>query len=365
MPTTVSSARDRSCALLLLRPAPLRPSGTLERVRRRHQILTLALSSALLLVGCGGSGSESEQGDGRKAAEPAGASELSAPPAGTVKQVAPQPQGIVYDAASDSLVVAVRDPDRVLVLDPTTLQQRLSVDLPGKVRHLQTSAQGGTVLVPVETANKIFEVDLADGGLRATDVQRHPHDAASAPNGDVLVGNEFSGSLSVVRRGRVTHTFTDLRQPGGVVAEGDTAVVVDVRDYSVTTYDIEAEKRISRLPAGEGPTHVVVADLNKIAVTDTRGDEVLLYTIDPLEKIGAIRLPDSPYGLTADPSTPTVWVTLTGTNELVGLDVSGSTPTEIARYPTVRQPDTVAVAPGSKTLWVTGRTNGEIQRITR
>ena len=73
----------------------------------------------------------------------------------------------MYDAASDSLVVAVRDPDRVLVLDPRTLQQRLSVDLPGKVQHLQTSAQGGTVLVPVETANKIFEVDLTDGDLRA------------------------------------------------------------------------------------------------------------------------------------------------------------------------------------------------------
>ncbi len=287
-------------------------------MRRRHQILTLALSSALLLGGCGGSGSGSEQGDGRKAAEPAGAPEPSAPPAGTVKQVAPQPQGIVYDAASDSLVVAVRDPYRVLVLDPTTLQQRLSVDLPGKVRHLQTSAQGGTVLVPVETANKIFEVDLTDGYLRVTDVQRHQHDAAGAPNGDVLVGNEFSGSLSVVRRGRVTHTFTDLSQPGGVVAEGDTAVVVDVRDYSITTYDTEAEKRISRLPAGEGPTHGVVADQNKVAVTDTRGDEVLLYTIDPLEKIGAIPLPDSPYGLTADPSTQTVWVTLTGTNELWG-----------------------------------------------
>lgn len=334
-------------------------------MRRRHRILTLALSSALLLGGCGGSGSGGEQGDGRKAAEPAGASELSAPPAGTVKQVAPQPQGIVYDAASDSLVVAVRDPYRLLVLDPTTLQQRLSVDLPGKVRHLQTSAQGGTVLVPVESANKILEVNLTDGGVRATDVQHHPHDAAGASNGDVLVGNEFSGSLSVVRRGRVRHTFTDLRSPGGVVAEGDTAVVVDVRGYSVTTYDIETEKRISRLPAGKGPTHVVVVDQNKIAVTDTRGDQVLLYTIDPLKKIGAISLPDSPYGLTADPSTQTVWVTLTGTNELVGLDVSGSTPIEIARYPTVRQPDTVAVAPGSKTLWVTGTANGEIQRITR
>lgn len=58
-------------------------------------------------------------------------------------------------------------------------------------------------------------------------------------------------------------------------------------------------------------------------------------------------------------------MTLTATNELVGIDVGSNELRVIATYPRVRQPDTVAVAPGSKTLWVTGTSDGVIQRITR
>ncbi len=321
----------------------------------------------LVAAGCGSSGeSEAEgAGDGRSAAEPAKSPPLSVEPAGTVVQVAPRPQGIVHDARTDSLAVAVRDPYRLLVLDPVTLEQRRSVELPGKVRHLQVTPQGGTVLVPSETANILFEVDLETGTVRGTDVERYPHDAAGTESGDVLAGNEFSGSISVIRRGRVVHTFSDLRQPGGVLADGTTAVAVDVRDYSVTTYDLPSRRRMARVPAGAGPTHGAVVGSGRIAVTDTRGDRVLLYTLDPLEQVGALALEGSPYGIAGDPGTGTVWVTLTGKNQLVGLDVSGETLRVVATYPTVRQPDTVAVADDGRTLWVTGSKNGEVQRITR
>jgi sugar lactone lactonase YvrE len=37
----------------------------------------------------------------------------------------------------------------------------------------------------------------------------------------------------------------------------------------------------------------------------------------------------------------------------------------IVSYPTVRQPNTVAVAPGGHTLWITGTEAGTVERITR
>ena len=37
----------------------------------------------------------------------------------------------------------------------------------------------------------------------------------------------------------------------------------------------------------------------------------------------------------------------------------------IARYDTVRQPNTVAVEPGGHTLWVTGTDDGTVERIAR
>ena len=331
---------------------------------RRFLALAVAVTIGLTpLAGCGQD--EPAKSNGKKAAEPATSPPLTAVPVGTTRAVGALPQGIVYDAKTDSLAVAVRDPYRLLVLDPRTLAPRRSVELPGKVRHLQVTTEGGTALVPTETADKIFEVDLATGRARATDVERHPHDAAGTDTGDVLSGNEFSGSISVVRRGRVVHTFDDLRQPGGVLAAGDLAVAVDVGDYTVTTYDLDTEKRVARVPAGKGPTHGVLAGDGRIAVTDTRGDQVLLYTLDPLRQIGRLPLAGSPYGIAGDPTTKTVWVTLTAKNLLVGLDVSGTSPRVIASIATVRQPDTVAVSPGARTLWVTGTKDGVVQRITR
>lgn len=331
---------------------------------RRLPVIALAVATGLVsLAGCGSETPTKD--DGKTAAEPATSPALEATPAGHSRAIGPQPQGIVYDAKTDSLAVAVRHPYRLLLLDPTTLAVRRTVDLPGKVRHLQVTKQGGTVLVPSETANKVFEVDLTTGRATATDVERHPHDAAGTETGEVLVGNEFSGSLSVVRRGEVIHTFSDLRQPGGVLSAGRLAVAVDVGDYTVTTYDLDTDTRVARVPAGKGPTHGVLAGLGRIAVTDTRGDQVLLYTLDPLKQMGSVNLPGSPYGVAGDPSTKTVWVTLTGKNQLVGLDVGGDRPRVIATYPTVRQPDTVAVAPGARTLWVTGTKVGVVQRITR
>ena len=331
----------------------------------RTLVATALLSLSLVAACSGDPASSPAEGDGKHAAEPASSPPLRTTPAGTTTKVAPGPQGIVYDARTRSLAVAVRDPYRLVVLDPTTLRQRFSVQLPGKVRHLQVTARGGTALVPSETANTLFEVDLRTGKARATKVQRHPHDASGAGNGDVLVANEFSGSLSKVRDGKVVATQSDLRQPGGVHVVGGTAVAVDVGDYTVTTYDLDSLRRVSRVPAGKGPTHGVPVGGGKFAVTDTRGNAVLLYTLDPLKQIGRLSLPGSPYGIVGDPAARRVWVTLTGRNRLVGLDVRGSTPRVVARYPTARQPDTVAVDPASGTLWVTGTEDGVVERITR
>jgi DNA-binding beta-propeller fold protein YncE len=324
----------------------------------------LAATLTLTLAACGGTGGEEEPA-GKKAAEPGRAPAVTAKAAGESYSVGDLPQGAVFDDQTGLLAVATRDPFRLQLLDPDTVDVVRSVPLPGKVRHLQLAGPGGPVLVPIESANEIWEVSLPDGEVRSTEVERQPHDAASAANGDVVVGNEFSGSISVVRDGQVVKTFDDLLQPGGVVTDGDTAVVIDVKDYSVTTYDLDAMERVDRIAAGEGPTHGVVIGGGRLAVTDTRGGTVLIYDIDPLKQVGEIKLGDRPYGITVDRENDLVWVTLITKNELVGLDVSEDTPKVIARYPTERQADTVAVDRGSKRLWVTGTAEGLVQRIER
>lgn len=330
---------------------------TPRRIQRCVALTVLVLA----IAACSSGGEEKKLG----AAEPATAPPTSAAPEGTVRPVGDAPEGIVYDPTTKLVAVAVGNPDRLALLDPQTLAVRRTVPLPGSVRHLQLAAPGGPVLVPAESANQVVEVSLPGGATRATDVHKQPHDATAAGGGDLVVGNEFGKSISVVRAGKLVKTISDLKQPGGVVGQGDTVTVVDVGAFTVSTYDLTTGKRTAITNAGKGPTHGNLLSGHRVIVSDTRGNALLVYSLDPLKQLGRLDLAGTPYGMTADGSTDTVWVTLTSRNQVVGMDVSGDVPREIARYDTVRQPNTVAVEPGSHRLWVTGTDAGVVELITR
>jgi hypothetical protein len=323
--------------------------------------LTLIIAGSLLAAGC-----SSPKPHRLGAAEPAMSPPAQATPAGVLVKVGLGPEGIAYDAQTRLLAVAVRRPDRLQLLDPRSLAERRVVALPGSVRHLQVAAPGGPVLVPAESAGELVQVPLVSGPpVVVTRVGRQPHDATGAGAGEVVVGNELSGSISVLRAGSVVRTFTDLKQPGGVIGDGTTVAVVDVGAFTVSTYDLATLTRRAVIAAGQGPTHGVLTSGHRLVVVDTRGNALLTFGLDPLRLLGRLALPGVPYGIASDPVTSTVWVTLTATNELVGVDVSGANPRVIARYPTVRQPNSVAVAPGSRTVWVTGTYSGVVERVSR
>lgn len=73
-------------------------------------------------------------------------------------------------------------------------------------------------------------------------------------------------------------------------------------------------------------------------------------------------LSDAPYGVAVDDRSGMVWVTLTGTNEVVGYDLSTGIPVERHRFPTVRQPNSVAVD-GTGAVHVASATGDGVQRI--
>jgi DNA-binding beta-propeller fold protein YncE len=329
------------------------------------------LAVLLVLAGCGG---DARPAAPRTAAEPARSPALTTTPAGTVVPLAPQPEGMVADPVTGLLAVAVRDPDRLLLVDGATGQVRREVPLPGHARHLQLAAPGGPVLVPAEDADTLVQVPLPDGAATAVPVGRYPHDAARLPDGRVLVGDERGGTLSVVTDGQVTARLTDQRQPGGVAVAttpaGPVAGVVDVGAFTLSTYDLgtpaaPAARRTAVVGAGQGPTHLVADDRGRFLVADTRGNAVLTFSADPLRPAGRYRLPGGPYGLAYDPVRQQLWVTLTATDQVVALSTAGDRLTEVARYPTVRQPNTVAVDPATGRVFVAGRTTGELLLLDR
>ena len=293
---------------------------TASPVRARASACALLTCLAVVLAACGSDGTKP-----LGAAEPATAPPTSAAAVGSTARVGTEPEGIVYDPRSKLVAVAVRDPDRLQLLDPDTLQVRRTVRLPGSVRHLQLSVTGDEVLVPAESANQIVEVPLPTGPVRATEVLKQPHDATRAADGDVVVGNEFGKSISIVRDGRVLKTIADLKQPGGVIADGTTIGVVDVGAFTLATYDLDTLRRTAVIAAGKGPT----ARCARRAEPDcsSRTPAAISYCCSASTRCGGSpgwRCPGRPYGMAVDHTTGTVWVTLTARNQVVGLHVSAT-----------------------------------------
>lgn len=275
------------------------------------------------------------------------------------------PEGIVADPTTRRVAVAVRRPDQLVLLDTDTTTVRARVALQGSLRHLQLARDGGPVLVPDESSNSLLQVALPSGRvLSRTSTGTMPHDANEAPDGTILVADEAGASLTAVRDQQVVATFTDVTQPGGIAHVGNVFGVVDVGENTLTFDDAQTLRPLTELSAGDGPTHVVADGHGRLVVVDTRGGALLVYAPPPqAAQVQRFALPGQPYGIAYDPVRDRLWVTVTATNEVVAVDLSGPEPRETVRLPTVQQPNTVAVDSKTGRVFITGTTPGVLEVI--
>lgn len=332
----------------------------------RRRALAAGGTLALLAAGCADEPGARRPDPQRlpPAAETANSPELTRPPAGRVVPVGPIAEGVVADPRTGLVAVGIRQPLRLVLVDGRTGRTLQEVRMPGSVRHLALQAPGGPVLVPAESANALLQVALPSGEvISRIGVGEFPHDATATPDGTIAVANEFGGTVSVVEGGRVVHTFGNAVQPGGVAAVGQRVGMIDVREMSLTVYDIPRRQRIAELPAGEGTTHVVADPQGRLLVADTEGDAITVFGLDPEpRRLGRFPLPGSPYGISYDNSRDRLWVTLTARNEVVGIDFAGQAPRVAVRLPTIRQPNTVAVNDATGRVYVASPT-GALQLL--
>jgi len=290
------------------------------------------------------------------APEPAKAPAPSASPAGQVVALGGgRPEGMVADPVTGLVVVALRDPDRLALLDPATAQVR-TVSVPGSARHLALVPGGGAVLVPGEDSDLLATVALPAGTVTATvRVGRQPHDVAVLDGGDLYVADEFGGSVSLVRGGAVVRTFTGLLQPGGAEGAGDVAAVVDVRARLVHFY--RAGEPVAALAAGAGPTHALAVGPGVVYVADTTGGALLRYDVSgpgAPRAAGSTAVAGRPYGLAYDAARGLVYVTATERNLLLQYRVTPGGLQQLRAFPTVRNAYDVAVVPSSGRVVVAG-----------
>jgi len=315
-------------------------------------------AALLLLTGCS---SDSDSND-LATIEPAVAEQSPAPRVAPAGDVAPLPSpvtGVTFDAESGLLATLLTD-STVLLIDPRDAQAApKTVALAARANEIGPGKPGEVLVAGDRTVSRI---DLKTAARTDLAVDGDALSAAQLADGRVAAGLA-DGRTEVFDGNGSTETIDGLASVDGLATVHDSLAAVDRRQTSLTLYDVDAGDIDLALRAGEGATNLVADHFGRILVTDTTGGELLVYTSDPLLLRQRYPVGSSPYAIAYDDKAELVWVTLTSTNEVVGYDLSSGIPVEVKRFPTVRQPNSLAVDSAGGRLFVGSATGDGVQTI--
>ena len=350
--------------------------------------LATSLLGTSLLAGC----SSKLTDPGPATIEPAGAATSpppDRPPAGDVLALTGRPTAALFDPTTSSLAVFTpgadpQAPGTLTIIGPAGAAR--PVALPAGTTAIAGDGKGA---VYATTRGGFVTVDLATGGLAATTIDGHDATdftaVARRVDGRLLVGSA-AGAVYVLAdqtssgqtgsdqtssgqtgsdqtssgQTRVTAETTIFSRVDAIVTEGETAVVLDRAQTSVTALNQQGAVQ-QALRAGLGATTIAADPAGRVLVTDTRGGQLLVFSVDPLIQRQGYPIGESPYAIAS--SNTLVWVSQTAINSVAGYDLGTGIPVEKVRYPTVRQPNSLAFDEVSGTLYVVSGSGDGIQVI--
>lgn len=298
------------------------------------------------------------------AAEPGDSPPVTVRPAGRVQSLDAAPEGVAVDPGSGRVAVGLRNPDQLAILSGRSGRLLRRLSLPESPRHLLLGNPTRVVLVPAERTDELIRVDIrAERIVSRTKVGTFPHGVIQS--GDrIFVADELGGRISVIRGQRVIATLGGLTQPGGLAIADHRLAVVDVRTRRLVVYDERSLRSVGNVAGGVGPTHAVADRTGQVVVADTQGRTLRIYRLTPTVRlVRRVALPGTPYGIAIDAVHRRVWVALTSSNRVLGYQLTAGATRRIANYPTVRQPNTIAVDPVGERLFVASRTANQLQTI--
>jgi sugar lactone lactonase YvrE len=336
-------------------------------------LLAASLLGTSLLAGC----SSKLTDPGPATIEPAGAAVSpppGRPPVGDVLALGGRATAALFDTATSSLVVFTPGtdpptPGTLTIVGPTGAAR--PVMLPAETTAIAGNGEGA---VYATIRGGFVTVDLATGRLTETAIEGHGATDFTAltrrADGRLLVGSAAgavyvladqtgSDQTGSIQTGVIAETAIFSRVDA-IVTEGETAVVLDRGQTSVTALNQQGTAQ-QALRAGLGATTIAADPAGRVLVTDTRGGQLLVFSVDPLIQRQGYPIGESPYAIAG--SKTLVWVSQTGINSVAGYDLGTGIPVEKVRYPTVRQPNSLAFDEVSGTLYVVSGSGDGIQVI--
>ena len=312
------------------------------RVLRRSTLPAALVAAALGLTACSPVSSQLEQinqieqGNARPAESP----QVTGPPAGEVVPVPGSVDALV--AVGDRVVAQVSRPPALQIarVDGTRWIPEESVPLPADA-GTATASPDGTVLVPFGDGVVLV---APSGEVRELTGLGPVTAAAVAPDGRILTG---TADGQVVVRGA---DGVEQRRIGGLtsvdalsVARDGSVTALSRPDTVIASVDLEEDTAAPALRAGKGAGVLEEFGEGSVVVGDTVGDTLLVYSTSPVRLHQQFPVAAAPWAVAEDESRGLVWVTSTGTNTVQAYDLDDGTGVLRAEFPTVRQPDSVAV----------------------
>lgn len=366
-PSGADAAKSRRCLHLLFDLDPIRTYESyplLARLNNLAQLIRVG-AVALAIVGCAGCSAKSSDSPPPTIvpAEAAASPPTAGAPAGVVHPLPGHAQAAAFDAATKSLVVFSPGPggQSVVTLLSASGATR-SLPLPGAATGLAGDNHGRMYL---STRGGYFRLDVAAAtatmvgveGQQVTDFTA----IACRADGRLVLGSADGAVFTLSSDTGVGAQLKIFARVDAIVTQGNTAVVLDRGQTSVTTISANGNDADHALRAGEGATTIAADSAGRVLVADTRGDELLVFGTDPLILRQRYPVRDAPYGLAG--SSSLAWVSQTATNTVIGYDLATGIPTEKVRYRTVQQPNSLAFDEASGTLYVVSGSGAGVQVI--
>jgi DNA-binding beta-propeller fold protein YncE len=338
-------------------PLPRRLNDSIQLIR----VGAVALAT-VALAGCSANNADSPPPT-IVPAQAAQSPPVTGAPAGVVRPLPGRAQAAVFDPATATLAV----------LSPGIGGQSTVSVVPssGEARPVPLAAPATAITgdndgrVYASTRGGYFRIDLRAGTANRVDIEGQPGTDFTAiarrADGKLVLGSADGAVYTLSSDSTVGASLKIFARVDALVTQGNTAVVLDRGQTSVTTISASGNDADHALRAGEGATTMAVDSAGRVLVADTRGDELLVFGTDPLILRQRYPVRDAPYGLAG--SSKLAWVSQTAINTVVGYDLATGIPVEKVRYRTVQQPNSLAFDEASGTLYVVSGSGAGVQVI--
>ena len=277
-------------------------------------------------------------------------------------------EGLAFDPVGRRLAALVGN-EVVLYTVDGGLREVGKIPTDGRARQVVANVGGGFLI-----AAKTTVLTVAKDGVQGTPqaqkldgdiVSVAPYSGAPDRSTEFAIAGTADGRILVldVSGPPTPRTITGPVEASKILVHDGDVAVVDRLQSSVAEVDVAGGKLGKGLRVGRGITNAAVDPYGRLFAVDTGKNQIIGYTIAPLMQRFLYPEKGSPWAVGYDETDKLMWLTRTGTNEVVGYSLNTGIPEQRKLFPTVRQPNALAVDAKTGTLYVQSATGAGIQAI--